>query len=101
MTFFQIEVQATHERYDVQAQRLIREIAYLPEQQLPSLKRISADTGHSLFLRTAQLYRLSGKLTPLQLDQLTTQLLVDTVVQQATYEGVSITDTPSLLYILS
>jgi len=100
VTFFQIEVQATHERYDVQAQRLIHEIAYLPEQQLPSLKRISADTGHSLFLRTAQLYRLSGKLTPLQLDQLTTQLLVDTVVQQATYEGVSITDTPSVYPIV-
>jgi phosphoribosylformylglycinamidine synthase subunit PurSL len=100
VTFFQIEVQATAERYDVQAQRLIREIAYLPEQQLPSLKRISADTEQPLFLRTAQLYRLSGKLTPLQLDQLTTQLLVDTVVQQATYEGVSITDTPSSVSVV-
>ena len=93
VTFFQIEVQATDERYDVQAQRLIREIAYLPEQQLPSLKRISADTKQPLFLRTAQLYRLSGVLTSIQINQLTTQLLIDTVVQEATYEGVSITDT--------
>jgi len=95
VTFFQIEVRATAERHDAQAQRLIREIAYLSAQQLPSLKSIAAETGQALFLRTAQLYRLSGELTSLQVDQLSMQLLVDTVVQEARYEGVSITDTPS------
>src|SRR5205823_11398320 len=90
---------AIAEGYDAQAQRLIREIAYLPARQLPSLSSIAADTERSFFLRTAQLYRLSGKLTPLEVNRLTTQLLVDAVVQEARHGGVSIMDAPSVCVV--
>ncbi len=36
-------------------------------------------------MRTAQLYRLTGNVTPIQVDQLRKQLLVDPVVQEAKY----------------
>ncbi|GAC1613291.1 MAG: phosphoribosylformylglycinamidine synthase subunit PurL [Ktedonobacteraceae bacterium] len=94
--FFQIEVQAIAERYDLQASRLVREISYLPSRQLPFLNNLAANKEQPFFLRTAQLYRLHGNLTSLQVDQLITHLLVDAVVQQAKNIGVSTRDTPSV-----
>jgi phosphoribosylformylglycinamidine synthase len=47
------------------------------------LAKISHDTS-PFFCRTAQLYRLTGNLTPKQLSQLNQQLLTDVVIQEAT-----------------
>ncbi len=82
MTLYQIEVRASSEQYDIQAHQVAREILQLPGQHLPSLAAISASTS-PLTVRTAQLYYLSGQLTSTQLDQLTRQLLIDPVTQQA------------------
>ena len=81
MTFNQIEVRAIYERHDVHAQKLAREILQLPTQQMPSLTKISTSSP-PLSIRTAQLYHLSGNLTPEQLEQLIRQLLLDPVVQE-------------------
>jgi hypothetical protein len=81
VTFYQIEVRAIYERHDVHAQKLAREILQLPTQQIPSLTEISTSSP-PLSIRTAQLYHLSGNLTPEQLEQLTRQLLLDPVVQE-------------------
>ena len=80
MTLQYIEVRAVLEQHDVQAQRLARKIVQLSPHRLPSLAPLS---DIPLYIRTAALYRLSGTLTPLQLDQLITQLLVDPVIQEA------------------
>src|ERR1700736_6736388 len=87
VTVFQIEVQAVAERYDVQAQQLARQILHLPRTHLPSLVPISANSAPLtlLTIRTAQLYRLTGNLTSNQVGQLISQLLVDPVIQQASY----------------
>ncbi len=82
MTVYQIEVRATAEQHDVHAHQLAREIVHLPTRHLPSLADIAINTDQP-GLRTAQLYRLTGRLSPTHLDQLTTQLLVDPVVQEA------------------
>ncbi len=82
MTVYQIEVRAVAERHDVQAQRLAREILHIPLARLPSLAAISTNST-PLTIRTAQLYRLIGTLTTSQIDQLTKQLLVDAVIQEA------------------
>src|SRR5438270_10235262 len=82
VTVFQIEVRTIAEQHDVQAHQLAREILYLPPQQLPSLHAIVTDP-QPLLLHTAQLYRLTGKLTTVEIDQLTTHLLIDPVVQEA------------------
>ena len=82
MTFFQIEVRAIYEQHDVHAQKLAREILQLSAQQIPFLSEISV-ASLPLSIRTAQLYHLSGNLSPSQLEQLTRQLLVDPVVQEA------------------
>src|SRR5260221_475678 len=79
---YQIEVRATSEEYDVHAPQLAREIVALPTRQVPSLAAISASTS-SLVIRTAQLYYLTGNLTPSQVKQLTRQLLIDPVIQEA------------------
>jgi len=82
VTVYQIEVRAIAEQHDVQAQRLAREILHLPLKHPPTLQSIPATT--TLFtIRTAQLYLLTGNLTPSQIDQLSRQLLVDAVVQEA------------------
>lgn len=82
MILQQIEVRAREERYDVQAHRLAREILQLPIKYLPTL---AANTANDtlLSIRTAHLYRLSGNLTSATIDQLTRELLVDPVVQEA------------------
>src|SRR5260370_26372914 len=79
---YQIEVRATSEEYDVHAHQLAREIVALPTRQVPSLAAISASTS-PLVIRTAQLYYLTGNLTPSQVKQLTSQLLIDPVIQEA------------------
>lgn len=81
MTFFQIEVRAIYERHDIHAHKLAREILQLSAQQIPSLAEISAASS-PLSIRTAQLYHLSGDLSPSHLEQLTRQLLIDPVVQE-------------------
>lgn len=82
MTLHVIEVRAVAEQYDVHARQLAREILQLPLQQLPSLAEL-ATSSTPLFLRTASLYSLSATCSPTDLDQLTRQLLVDPVVQEA------------------
>ncbi len=82
MTRHQIEVRAISERHDVHAHQLAREILQLPTQHIPSLASIV--TGTSLpIIHTSQLYRLTGKINQSQLHELTQQLLVDPVVQEA------------------
>lgn len=101
MTIIQIEVEVRAKAavYDVRASRLAREIVFLPLDSLPSLNAILPDPTnstnstnprhtanplpHSLAIHTAQLYRLTGNLSPNDLNRLITQLLVDPVVQQA------------------
>ncbi len=79
---YQIEVRATSEEYDVHAHQLAREIVALPTRQVPSFAAISASTS-PLVIRTAQLYYLTGNLAPSQVKQLTRQLLIDPVIQEA------------------
>src|SRR6266581_4881774 len=79
---YQIEVRASAEQYDVQAQQVAREILQLPRIYLPSLTSISTSTS-PLTISTAQLYYLTGLLTPTQIEQLTGQLLIDPVTQEA------------------
>src|SRR5438552_14777922 len=81
VTLYQIEVRASAEQYDVQAQQVAREILQLPRIYLPSLAAISTSPS-PLTIRTAQLYNLTGQLTPTQLEQLTRQLLIDPVTQE-------------------
>ena len=64
------------------ARQLIHEILQLPKKHLSSLANIAASTSQ-LIIHTAQLYRLSGNLTITQVEQLTRELLVDPVVQEA------------------
>src|SRR5690348_14548254 len=82
VNFYFIEVRAVSSQHDQQARKLARDILHLPGDQLPSLSVISASST-SLTLRTAQLYQITGNLSPSQIDQLTRQLLVDPVVQEA------------------
>ena len=82
MTLYQIEVRASSEQYDVQAQQVAREILQLPGKHLPSLAAISSSPS-PLTIRTSQLYYLTGQLTPTQIDQLIRQLLIDPVTQEA------------------
>jgi phosphoribosylformylglycinamidine synthase II len=74
---FQVEVRALAKKYDMQAQRLAREILQMPGrwQALP------------LSISTSQIYLISGNLTPIQIDQLTTNLLIDPVIHTATFAG--------------
>jgi phosphoribosylformylglycinamidine (FGAM) synthase-like enzyme/phosphoribosylformylglycinamidine (FGAM) synthase PurS component len=79
---YQIEVRATSERYDVEAQKVAHAILQLPTSQLPSLAAISTSTT-PLTIHTSQLYYLTGNLTPAQIDQLAGQLLIDPITQEA------------------
>lgn len=82
MNFYFIEVRAVASQHDVQARTLAGEIRHLPTHLLPSLRAIIANKSF-LNLRTAQLYQITGDLSPTQVDQLTHQLLVDPVIQEA------------------
>src|SRR5712692_193089 len=94
VTTYLIEVQAASKQYDVQAQKLAREMLLLPKG-IPHDKSGHHDKsgGYSattitsttpLTIHTSQLYYLIGNLTSTQIDQLVKQLLVDPVVQNAT-----------------
>src|SRR5216684_3777611 len=83
VTMFLVEVQAVSKQYDVQAEKLTRQIQLLPNRYLPSLASI-ATSATPLTVRTAQLYYLTGKLTSSEIEQLSAQLLVDSVIQKAT-----------------
>ncbi len=82
MNFYFIEVRAVSSQHDLQARKLTGEVQHLPAHQLPSLSVITASQS-LLTLHTAQLYQITGTLVPSQIDQLTRQLLVDPVVQEA------------------
>jgi phosphoribosylformylglycinamidine synthase II len=82
VNFYFIEVRAVSSPHDREASKLARDIIHLPARQLPSLSVINTSQS-PLTLRTAQLYQISGSLNPSQIDQLTRQLLVDPVVQEA------------------
>ncbi len=82
MNFYFIEVRAVSSQHDVLARKLAGEIQHLPAHQLPSLSVIAASES-PLTLRTAQLYQITGTLSSSQVDQLTRQLLVDPVIQEA------------------
>ena len=81
MTAFQIEVRASAERHDVHAHKLAHNMLQLPAKALPSLSVLPPDPP--LFIRTSQLFRLSGHLSTAQLDQLINALLIDPVTQEA------------------
>ncbi len=83
MTIFLVEVQAVSKQYDVQAEKLTRQIQLLPNRYLPSLASI-ATSAIPLTVRTAQLYYLTGKLASSEIEQFIAQLLVDPVIQKAT-----------------
>ena len=68
MELYQIEVRATTERHDVRAHQLARDIQHLSTEHLSSLAAI---IDPPLSIHTAQLYNLTGHLSPSQLDQLT------------------------------
>ena len=80
MTSFHIEVRAIAERHDVHARQLARDIAQLSIDSLPSLATI-ADAP--LYLHTAQLYHLTGSLSPQDVERLSQELLTDPVIQEA------------------
>ncbi len=80
VTRYQIEVRASSERYDVHAHQLAREMLQLLPQ--PSLADGAIDPPPPT-ISTSQLYLLTADIDPLQLNQLTQQLLVDPVVQEA------------------
>lgn len=82
VNFYAIEVRAVASQYDSQARKLLRDISQLPIDRLPSLSAIIASQS-PLTLHTAQLYLITGPLSPAQIDELTRQLLVDPVVQEA------------------
>ena len=79
MTVYSIEVRAIAEQYDILARQVAREIL-----QLPGRDDHQSLIHQHLSVRTAQLYHLTGDLSPSQLDQLTRSLLIDPVTQTAT-----------------
>ncbi len=81
MTRYQVEVRAVAGQHDVQAQRLAREILHIPLTRLPSLAALPTNST-SLTIHTSHLYLLTGTLTTSHIDQLTSQLLVDPVIQE-------------------
>jgi phosphoribosylformylglycinamidine synthase subunit PurSL len=80
VTTYTIEVRAIAERYDILAQQVARELLLLP-----TLNR--GKTGYHI--RSAQLYHLTGSLSPTDIDQLTSHLFIDPVTQQATISTTS------------
>jgi phosphoribosylformylglycinamidine synthase len=82
VNFYFIEVRAVSSPHDGEARKLARDVIHLPAHLLPSLSVINTSQS-PLTLRTARLYQIYGELPPSQIDQLTRQLLVDPVVQEA------------------
>lgn len=82
MDFYFIEVRAVARAHDQEAHKLARDILHLPVYRLPSLSVINTSQS-PLTLSTARLYQITGQLAPSHIDQLTRQLLVDPVIQEA------------------
>jgi len=82
VSFYTIEVRAGAHQYDSPARTLLDDILHIPEDRLPSL-RAQIASQLPLTLHTARLYHLSGQLSYTQVRTLTSQLLVDPVVQEA------------------
>ncbi|WP_218104049.1 phosphoribosylformylglycinamidine synthase subunit PurL [Thermogemmatispora onikobensis] len=80
VTDYHIEVRATSPQYDIPAQQLARELSYLSRARLPALVALS-ESHPPLFLRTAQLYSLSGACSPEEMLRLARELLADPVTQ--------------------
>ncbi|WP_376795600.1 phosphoribosylformylglycinamidine synthase subunit PurL [Thermogemmatispora sp.] len=80
VTDYHIEVRATSPQYDVLAQQLARELSFLSRARLPALAAL-AESFPPLFLRTAQLYSLSGTCSPEEITRLARELLIDPVTQ--------------------
>src|SRR5438067_2499555 len=81
VTTYTIEVRAIAERYDILAQQVARELLLLP----------SLDRGRAAYpIRTAQLFHLTGSLSPTDVDRLTQDLFIDPVTQQASISTLSI-----------
>jgi phosphoribosylformylglycinamidine synthase subunit PurSL len=78
VTVYTIEVRANAEQYDILARQVTREIL-----QLLDRGDQQGLIHQHLTVRTAQLYHLTGTLSPSQLDQLTHTLLIDPVTQTA------------------
>src|SRR5258708_22827797 len=81
VTTYLIVVEAASQKYDTQGNKLAREILFLPTTHFPSLAAIAA-SEIPFDIQTAQLYYLTGHLTPAEIDRLVQQLLVDPIVQQ-------------------
>ncbi len=79
VTNYTIEARASAERYDLPARQVSRELL-----QLPFLDRHLKEFGEYK-VQTGLLYHLSGDLSPSDVDQLTRQLLIDPVTQQASF----------------
>ena len=83
MTRYSIEVRAIAEQYDILARHVARELLQvLDKGDYQSLTHKRPYQPYTV--RTAQLFHIDGNLSPSQLDQLTHQLLIDPVTQQAT-----------------
>ena len=82
MTTFLIEVEATYQQYDTQANRLIGETLFLPITHFHSLAAIVVSET-PLLIRSAQLFYLTGKLIPSEIDRLVQELLIDPITQKA------------------
>jgi phosphoribosylformylglycinamidine synthase subunit PurSL len=82
VAFYFIEVRAVSSQYDTQARKLAQDVIHLPTHLFPSLSLLIASQFPPVF-RTVQLYRISGELSSSEVDQLTRELLVDPVVQEA------------------
>ncbi|WP_223258338.1 phosphoribosylformylglycinamidine synthase subunit PurL [Thermogemmatispora tikiterensis] len=80
VTDYHIEVRATSPQYDIPAQQLARELSFLSRARLPALAALG-ESLPSLFLRTAQLYSLSGTCSPEEITRLARELLIDPVTQ--------------------
>jgi len=80
VTIYLIEVRAVSKQYDMQAQKLAREIRLLPTTRFLSLAAIIA-SSIPLTIHTSQLYYLAGNPASFEIDRLVRQLFVDPVVQ--------------------
>ena len=83
MTTHTIEVRANAEQYDLLAQQVAREILQLFHT---SGHEAAGRDSTALTVSTAHLYHLSGSLTTSDIEQLTRQLFIDPVTQQATID---------------
>ncbi len=91
MTQYQVEVRAVDARYDTYAHQLVREIAQLSTNHLPSLATLATHISQpdQPTIQTSQIYRLSGHLDPSHINVLSQQLLINPVTQTSTVTSVT------------